>query len=229
MLWAQGENDACAALLSQALAEAETRSLRARIHSRISAQSDDAAVAVEHGEAALALLDEHEDPVMYCFALHNLTLFRLYAGKGADHAAIEKGMRLQRDLAAWEMSSVPAFWARNFDQFDTARQRFEDMLRAFRERGDEATVSAALTHLARVEAMTGHIERARVLVAEALTLAEQTEQETYLNMALRQGVTSAHWPVSWRKARRSPRRCPRRNGQGRARADRPAGGGPRRG
>ncbi len=184
VLWAQGESGTGAALMSQALTEARTRSARARIHSRISAQSDDADVAVEHGEAALALLDEQEDPVMYCFALHNLTLFKLYAGHGADHAAIEKGMRLQQDLAAWEMSSVPAFWARNFDDFGTARRRFEDMLRAFRERGDEATVSAVLTHLARVEAMTGHIERARALAQEALTLAEQTEQETYLNMAL---------------------------------------------
>ena len=93
-------------------------------------------------------------------------------------------MLLQRDLAAWEMSTVPAFWARNFDDFDTARQRFEDILRAFREQGDEATASGVLTHLARVEIMIGHMDRARALVAEALDLAEQTEQETYLLMAL---------------------------------------------
>ena len=60
----------------------------------------------------------------------------------------------------------------------------EDVLRHFHERGDEATVSGALTHLARIEAMTGRMERARALAAEALTLAEQTEQETYLCMAL---------------------------------------------
>ena len=82
------------------------------------------------------------------------------------------------------MSTVPAFWARNFDDFDTARQRFEDILRAFREQGDEATASGVLTHLARIEAMTGHMDRARALAAEALDLAEQTEQETYLHMAL---------------------------------------------
>ena len=113
-----------------------------------------------HGEAALALLDEHEDPILYCFALHNLALFKLLSGRGADHAAIEKGMALQRDLAAWEMSTVPAFWARNFDDFGTARQRFEDLLRAFREQGDEATASGVLTHLARVEMMTGRMDRA---------------------------------------------------------------------
>lgn len=184
VLWAQNEFGAGMTFMAQALDEATTTPLRARIHSRIASQSDDADIAVEHGEAALALLDEREDPNLYCFALHNLALFKLYSGRGADHAAIEKGMRLQRDLAGWEMSTVPAFWARNFDDFSTARQRFEDILRVFRERGDEATVSGVLTHLARVEAMTGRMERARALVAEAVTLAEQTEQETYLNMAL---------------------------------------------
>ena len=184
LLWVQGESEQGLALMSQALGEAETTALRAKIHTRISAQSDDADLAVEHGEAALALLDEDEDPLLYGFALHNLALFKLYSGRGADRAAIEKGMALQRDVAAWEMSTVPAFWARNFDDFDTARRRFEDILRAFREQGDEATASGVLTHLARIEMMTGHMDRAHALVAEALDLAEQTEQETYLHMAL---------------------------------------------
>ena len=112
VLWVQNESRQAFALMLQALGEARTASLRARIHSRISAQSDDADVAVEHGEAALALLDEREDQVLYSFALHNLALFKLYSGRGADHAAIERGMLLQRDVAAWEMSTVPAFWAR---------------------------------------------------------------------------------------------------------------------
>jgi DNA-binding CsgD family transcriptional regulator len=184
MLWVQGEAEDGLALMSRALGEARTRTLLAKIHTRISAQADDADISVEHGEKALALLDEDEDPILYCFALHNLALFKLYAGRGADRAAIEKGMALQRDLAAWEMSTVPAFWARNFDDFDTAKRRFEDILRAFREQGDEATVSGVLTHLARLEAMTGRMDRARLLAAEALDLAEQTEQETYLHMAL---------------------------------------------
>jgi DNA-binding CsgD family transcriptional regulator len=182
--WVQGESELALALMSRALGEAATPALRAKIHSRIASQSDDADTAVEHGEAALALLDEQSDPILYCFALHNLALFKLYSGRGADHAAIEKGMALQRDLAAWEMSTVPAFWARNFDDFGTARQRFEDILRAFREQGDEATASGVLTHLARLEVMTGRMDRARLLVTEALDLAEQTEQETYLHMAL---------------------------------------------
>ena len=182
--YVQGDADAARALMTQALGEARTPALLARIHSRIGSGSDDADVALEHAEAALALLDEHEEPQHYSFVLHTVAMFKLYGGHGADHAAIEKGMRLQRAAVGWDMSPVAAFWARNFDDFGTARKRLEDFLQMFREQGDEAQVSAALTHLARVEAMTGHMSRARALVAEALDLAGQTEQQTYRDLAL---------------------------------------------
>jgi DNA-binding CsgD family transcriptional regulator len=184
VLWAQGESDGGLRLLSEALGEKPAAALEAQIHSRISALADDVDLSVRHAEAALALLDMDEDPQTYSFALHNVTLFRLYAGLGADHAAIELGMRLQRDAAAWEMSTAPAYWARNFDDFDTARERFEYIIRAFRQQGDEATTSGALTHLAIIEAMTGHMARALDLASEARELAIQTEQETLLHMAL---------------------------------------------
>jgi DNA-binding CsgD family transcriptional regulator len=180
----QGDFGAGRELMTRALGEAHARGLRARIHARIAAEADDSDIGVEHAEAALALLDERDDPQLYSFALHNVALFKLYSGRGADHAAVEQGMRLQREAAAWEMSSVPAMWARNLDDFGTARTRFEDLLRVLRERGDEASVSALLTHLARLEAMTGHIGRAYDLAEEALDLAGQTEQGLYLTMAL---------------------------------------------
>lgn len=180
----QGEGEAGRELMIRALGEAHTPGLRARIHARIASEADDADIGVEHAEAALAQLDERDDPQLYSFALHNAALFKLYSGRGADHAAIEKGVRLRREAAGWEMSTVPAFWARNLDDFGTARRHFEDLLRAFRERGDEASISGMLTHVARLEAMTGHMGRARALAEEALDLAGQTEQGLYLTMAL---------------------------------------------
>lgn len=181
--WVQGEADAGLELMEQALAEARTTALRARIHSRIASGSDDADLAVRHGEAALALLDENEDPQLYSYTLHTVAMFKLHAGLGADHAAIEKGIRLQQTAAGWVMSPVPAFWARNFDDFDTARTRLTDLISALRDQGDQAQVAPALTHLVRVEVMTGHMDIARALASEALDLAGQTEQETYLTMA----------------------------------------------
>ena len=184
MHWVQGDADAGLELMKQALADAEAPGLRARIHTRIASASDDADVAVEHGEAALALMDENADPQLYSYALLVVAMFKLHSGRGADHAAVENGMRLQRQATGWVMSPVPAFWARNFDDFGTARQRLEDLIEALREQGDHAQVGPALTHLARIEAMTGHMDSARALTSEALDLAAQTDQETYLDVAL---------------------------------------------
>ena len=189
MRWVQGEADAGLELMEQALAVAETQALRAGIHTRIASGSDDADVSVEHGEAALALMDENADPQLYSYALLVVAMFKLHAGRGADHAAVEKGMRLQREAAGWVMSPVPAFWARNFDDFGTARRRLEDFIEALREQGDQAQVAPALTHLARIHAITGQMDSARELADEALDLAAQTEQETYLDVAL---CASAH-------------------------------------
>jgi DNA-binding CsgD family transcriptional regulator len=183
MRWVQGEADAGRELMVQALGEAGTPQLRARIHARIASGADDADVTVEHGQAALALLDEHEDPQLYSYVLLILAMFKLHAGQGADHAAIEKGMRLQREAVGWDVSPVPAFWARNFDDFDAARTRLEGLITVIREQGEDAQLAGALTHLAIVEALTGHMHRARALAEEALDLAGQTEQETYLDVA----------------------------------------------
>ena len=184
MRWVQGEADAGRELMLQALAQTDTPPLRALIHARIASGSDDAEIGVEHGQAALALIDENASPEQYSYTLCTVAMFKLHAGFGADHAAVEKAMRLQRTAAGWVRSPVPAFWARNFDDFDTARQRLADLVRAFREQGDAAQEAPALTSLARVEAMTGHIELARELLARAIELVEQTGQDAYLDIAL---------------------------------------------
>jgi DNA-binding NarL/FixJ family response regulator len=184
VVWAQGEGDRGLALIRDALTETESRSLQARIHSRISLLAEDCDLGLEHGEAAVALLDVDDDPLAYSFALHNRARWKLYAGGGADHGALERGMQLQREAKAWEVSAVPAYWARDFDDFETARARFEDLFRVLRERGDDAHGCAVLAHLAVIEAMTGESERARHLAAEAQELAEQTEQQTWVNVAL---------------------------------------------
>jgi DNA-binding NarL/FixJ family response regulator len=184
VLWAQGEGERGLSLIRDALAEATSRPLQARIHSRISLLAEDCDLGQQHGAAAVDLLDVDDDPLAYSFALHNLARWKLYAGGGADHDAIERGMQLQREAKAWEVSAVPAYWARDFDDFDRAEARFADLLRVFRERGDEAHGCAVLAHLAVVEAMNGKAERARTHAAEARLLAEQTEQETWVNVAL---------------------------------------------
>ncbi|HEY6398475.1 MAG TPA: AAA family ATPase [Solirubrobacteraceae bacterium] len=184
VLWTQGEEGQGLALMSQALEDAESSALRARIHSRASAMAEDFDLGVEHAEAALALMDEREDPLLYSFALHNAARCKLFAGRGADHAAVQRGMHLQHEAAAWEVSVLPAYWALYFDDFDTARARFEELIRVLRDRGDEARGCVLLAHLAVLEALTGRMERARSLADEAVELAKQTEQDTWTLVAL---------------------------------------------
>jgi DNA-binding CsgD family transcriptional regulator len=184
MLFVQGEAEAGRDKMLQALAEVRTPALRARVHARMASASDDADAGVEHGQAALALLDENANPEQYSYTLCTVAMFKLHAGLGADHAAVEKAMRLQRAATGWVLSPVPAFWARDFDDFDTARQRMADLVAAFRGHGDAAQEAPAMVHLARIEAMTGHMELARALAGQALELVEQTGQDAYLDLAL---------------------------------------------
>ncbi len=184
MRWVQGEAETGRQIMTGALADARTPGLKALIHARIASGSDDADIGVQHGEAALALLDEEKTPAQFSFTLCIVTMFRLHAGLGADHAAIDKAIRLQREATGWVRSPVPAFWARYFDDFATARQRSRELIDAFREQGDAAQEAPALTQLARVEAMTGHMDLASALARQALDLVEQTAQDAYIDVAL---------------------------------------------
>ena len=184
VLWNQGEGDAGSALFLQALHEAESSALLARIHTRISSMTDDFEVAAAHAEAALGLTDEREEPLVYSYALHNLARAKFYAGQGADHEAMERGTLLQREGTGWEISTTPAYWARDFDDFDTAIRLFEEALRVFRELGDEASCSCILAQLAAIHALMGNFEIGRREATEALDLAHQTAQDTWVNVAL---------------------------------------------
>jgi len=184
VVWTQGESEAGLAFMQQALGQAESKTLRAKIHSRASSMAEDFDVGLEHAEAALQLIDEQEDPLLYSFALHNAARNRLFARGEADHAAVERGMELQREAAAWEVSVLPAYWALYFDEFDVARARFEHFLQVFRVHGDEARCCFLQSHLAVLDALTGHMERARAEAAVALDSAKETEQGTWILVAL---------------------------------------------
>jgi DNA-binding CsgD family transcriptional regulator len=203
MRWVQGEADVGRQLMLQALAETGNPALQARIHARIASGSDDADLGLEHGQAALDLLDENANPEQYSYTLCTVTMFRLHAGLGSDHAAIDKAMRLQRAATGWVRSPVPAFWARYFDDFDTSRQRLADLIQAFREQGDAAQEAPAITQLARVEAMTGRMDLARDLAREALDLVEQTGQDAYLDLALSAEAYICAYAGDYGQARRA--------------------------
>jgi tetratricopeptide (TPR) repeat protein len=80
------------------------------------------------------------------------------------------------------------FYAMERDDLDTAREHFEESLRLRRELGFRPGVAAALLALAEVAAQGGDPDRARALLDEATTEAEQSGARQILHWI---GVTRA--------------------------------------
>jgi DNA-binding CsgD family transcriptional regulator len=185
--WYEDASAKAVPIAEQALAEAATDpAWQARIHARLSWLADnDVASAQRHSAAALALLDAERDPALYAFALLNDAYLRLQLGQAADHAAIERGFRLQEEARIWEFSTLPGNWAKAMDDLATARTRLELYLERVRAQGDESSIAQLLGYLAELEAWSGNLSRAATEAAEAIELAEESGQKGYLIQALR--------------------------------------------
>jgi DNA-binding CsgD family transcriptional regulator len=173
----EGDWEAGVRLLERALEDASDARLAGRVHALLAdAYRTDLPRGIEHAEAALALLDEAEDPGICANVLQHLAEARLLAGQGADHALIERSLPLQRQTSVWELTQLAAAWARGFDDFETARRRFAELILAYEEGGLEPELPSALAHLATVELWTGNWGLCETLARRALELSEQTEQ-----------------------------------------------------
>jgi DNA-binding CsgD family transcriptional regulator len=95
---------------------------------------------------------------------------------GADHAAIEKGMLLQRDLAAWEMSTVPAFWALPRPWILAVSARSRGLLGAARGDLDQALADYQRA-LAAHESLDMPAELGRTLLALGRLLRRRNERQ----------------------------------------------------
>src|SRR5260370_41757133 len=71
--WNQQGGDDAFRMITQALDEAVTPSLRAQIPSCVSWITEDFEQGLEHAEAALSLTEHHHIPILYSFILHNLS------------------------------------------------------------------------------------------------------------------------------------------------------------
>jgi DNA-binding NarL/FixJ family response regulator len=174
---AEGDWLAGAELLEEALVAAEDPRLVGQIHALLAdIHRTDPPRAIAHAEQALALLDETTDPGVHANLLQHLAEVKLLCGQGADHALIERSLPLQRQTNVWELTQLGAAWARGFDDFETARDRFEELIASYEERGIEPELPSALAHLATIELLAGRWERCEALALESLELSEQIEQ-----------------------------------------------------
>ncbi len=188
-----GDSRISSQVLLDELVRTTDRVGRGRIHARLSWMLEhDMAAAAEHGRLAIETLDPEEVPDIYSFALMNLAATELQLGRGADHAAMERGHQMQERAQSWDHSSLPANWAKWFDDFARSRELTHLYLERARQAGDESSVAQLLSYLVELEAWTGQIKLAEDLANDAVDAAEVTGQPSYLSAALaRRALVSA--------------------------------------
>jgi DNA-binding CsgD family transcriptional regulator len=167
---------------------ADDRRLRGRIHARLSeAWLLDQRRALEHAEAAAALLDEDQDPELLAQALINRFFYGAQLGLEAPRPVLERALRIEeRGDANEQRSRLPLMWFSWVDDLEAARARhtFED--RWYRDRGEDGWRAERLGHLAWAELIAGNWEAAERMIEESCATLEQ--------MGLRTGP----WGMIWR-------------------------------
>jgi DNA-binding NarL/FixJ family response regulator len=170
-----------------ALAGDDSR-LCGRIHAKLGELSLlDQRRALEHTEAAAALLDEDEDPALLAHVLINKFFYGAQLGRKAPRDLLERALRLEERAGPSEQRSrVPLMWFCWVDELDAARARHALEDRWYRDRGEEGWRAERLGHLAHAELNAGNWEAAERMIDESCTALEQ--------MGLRVGP----WGMMWR-------------------------------
>ena len=123
-LWYEGEREAGYSLVVEALEHARDDGLAARTHAAAAWLWHDGDLdrAIEHADAAVALLDPEEHPGPYSWSLLLGTYLRLMNGDGDDEAAFRRGLELQERPIDWDDTSpVLGMWPLLHDRFAEAR------------------------------------------------------------------------------------------------------------
>jgi DNA-binding CsgD family transcriptional regulator len=123
--------------------------------------------AVEHSEAAAALLDE-SDPALLAYTLLACMFFGVQTGRGVDQELLERALELeQRAGRDGEKSSLVLIWHQCTDAHEAARERHRLEDEWYRDRGDEIWRAEKRAHLALVELRAGNWELARTLLDQS--------------------------------------------------------------
>jgi DNA-binding CsgD family transcriptional regulator len=196
LLGYEGERAAGIRLVEAALQEASDPKLVARAHAAAAwlLQEGEVDRAIEHSDAAVALLDPDEQPGPYSSSLLFATYLRLLNGEGSDEDTYRRGLELQRRPIAWEDTSpVVGMWPIYHDRFAEGRRFYEIGLERARAEGDVTTVQASLLRLAELACWTGDWGDADRLAEEGVALADRTASSAFLGSALyARAIVDAH-------------------------------------
>jgi DNA-binding NarL/FixJ family response regulator len=164
------------------------RRLCGRIHAKLSEASLlDQRKALEHAEAAAALLDEDEDPALLAHVLFDELFYGAQLGRPAPRGLVERALRLEERAGTNEQRSRFALmWFSWMDELEAARARHAFEEGWYRDRGEEGWRAERLGQLAFAELNAGNWETAEGMIEESCATLEQ--------MGLRIGP----WGMMWR-------------------------------
>lgn len=175
-----GETEA-AAIVREALGEADDPIVRARCHARLAgwALTSNLRAAAADVEAASGLLDgsEQDVPALRASVLVNRIRVDLALGRGLDLVAARKALELEQAEPPRDVDDRLVFmlgvWHRYVDDYDRARAQLEEARRIARDEGDDASLVNILLNRMAVELWAGEWERAGTIAAELGEVAEQ--------------------------------------------------------
>jgi DNA-binding CsgD family transcriptional regulator len=195
-LWYEGEREFGYRLILDALEHVRDRELAARTHAAAAWLWHDGDLdrAIEHADAAVALLNPEEHPGPYSWSLLLGAYLRLLNGEGDDEAAYRRGRELQERPIDWDDTSpVLGMWPLLHDRFPEARVFYERGLDRSRSEGDMTSVQGTLIRLAEIACWTGDWVDADRLADECMALADRTASSALLGSSLyARGLVDAH-------------------------------------
>ena len=195
-LWYEGEREAGYGLVLDALEHVRDPELAARTHAAAAWLWHDGDLdrAIEHTDAAVALLDPDGQPGPYSWSLLLGAYLRLLNGEGDDEAAYRRGRELQERPIDWDdTSAVLGMWPLVHDRFAEARGFYERGLERSQAAGDVTSVQGTLVRLAEIACWTGDWADADRLADECMALADRTASSAFSGSSLyARGLVDAH-------------------------------------
>jgi DNA-binding NarL/FixJ family response regulator len=165
--------------LERARAHADgERRLLGRIHARLAEYNVlDHASVLEHSDAAIELLDEHDDPALLAAALLNKAFFSAQVGHGPQHELIERAFHLEEKAGPdVERNRVGLIWLTCMDETEAARARYRFEDQWYRDRAEDGWRAERRAHLALTEFYAGESDLAERLIEDSCTAIEQMGQ-----------------------------------------------------
>jgi DNA-binding CsgD family transcriptional regulator len=170
-------------LCRQAVAEAEDDTLRAEGH-RISAEllmhSGDVPGALEHARAAVAIVENTDDPALLVESLGTLCHYETYTASitpGLLEHAVELECGVVRPSNNYSPREILGLRLMYSDRLDEARELLEASLATAIEIGDEGDRGSLLVHLTQLECRAGQLDRALAHSRECAVCFEQADVE----------------------------------------------------